>query len=507
MQDKQIKYGIILSYIYVAVNVLSGILFTPFLIHSLGRSQYGLYEITVTLASNISILNFGLGGSVVKYVSTYRQEGNKEKQEIVIGTIIKLLSIFALVATVICTLIYYNFDSIYANSLTFAEIHQGKSLFILASLNLIVSLPGGTFSNVLCAYEKFALTRGMEISKVVFRIGLVVAFSFFYIDATMVLVIDTALNIVIIILSYICMRRMLKLRINWKNNDKQMLKDIFVFSGYTLFFVIAKEVQFQTDKTIIGLKLSTTMVTIYAAGSKISATFNQLGYILSGMYLPRAIMIESDNPTEEKYRSYIVSMGRIIFPIIMIVFVGYIFLGLPFMHLWMGSEYDLSYYSSIIMMSSLLVPILLDTGLAVMKAKDKQGIIAIAWFASSIANVILTWVAVSRWGVIGASLMTFITSYMINVVVLLVMLKKETGLKLIKTFVGINRGFGIPLILSGIYFILVYVWFKIKIRSWLLFIIVGGGYVTICGGSILICYVTNEQREKLKMIIKRKLRR
>lgn len=507
MRDKQIKYGIVFSYVYVIVNVLSGLVFTPFLIHLLGKSQYGLYEIIVSLASNISVLNFGLGGSVVKYVSTYQNEGSKEKQEIVIGTIIKLLSLFALIAMIICIIIYVNFDSIYASSLTLSERQQGKHLFILASINLIVALPGGTFSNVLSAYEKFAITRGMEIAKILLRIGLIVSFSFLYIDASTVLVIDTLLNIGIIVLSYIYMHRNLALRINWINNDKQMLKDIFVFSGYTLFFVIAREVQFQTDKTIIGLRLSTTMVTIYAAGSKISATFNQLGYVLSGMYLPRAIAIENDHPTEIKYRNYIISMGRIIFPIIMIVFIGYIFLGLPFMRLWMGDEYDLSFYSSLIMMSSLLVPILLDTGLAIMKAKDKQGVIAISWFISSIANVILTWIVVPYWGIIGASIMTFITSYAINVVVLLVVLRKETGLKVTKTLIGINKGFVIPAILSGVYFVLIYLIFKIDIHSWMSLVIVGCGYGVIYGIAILFCYVSKEQRKELGRIIKNKLNR
>ena len=496
MKDKQIKYGIVLSYVYVTVNVLSGIVFTPFLIHSLGSSQYGLYEIIVSLASNISILNFGLGGSIVKYVSTYHQEGNKEKQEIVIGTIIKLLSLFAVIAAIICTIIYLNFDSLYANSLTLAERTQGKTLFVLASLNLIISLPGGTFSNVLSAYEKFALTRGMEISKVVLRIGLVIAFSFFYINATTVLVIDTVLNIGLIVFSLICMTKMLGLGIKWDNNDKQMLRDVFVFSGYTMFFVIAKEVQFQTDKTIIGLRLSTLMVTIYAAGSKISATFNQLGYVLSGMYLPRAIAIEKENPTEEKYRAYIVELGRIILPIIMIVFIGYIFLGLPFMNLWMGEDYDLAFYSSVIMMMALLVPVLFDSGVAITKAKDKQEIIAFSWFVSSLPNIILTWNVVPYWGIIGASVMTFITSYLINVSILFYVLKKETGLKIFQTFRELFKGFLLPLVTSVLYFVLVYKVFGISVDSWLRFIIVGFGYALTYLVLIFAFYLSQEQRKK-----------
>lgn len=504
MNKDEVKYGIILSYLLVAVNVISGLAFTPYLVHRLGNSQYGLYEIIVALASNLSILSFGMSDCVVKFVSTYRNNGDREKESEVIGCILKLLCVSALLAFFVCIIVYRKFDVVYAESLTPNEMADGKLLFIVSAINLVMSLPGSVFSCVLTAYEKFATTRMLNISRVVLRIVLIVLCLNISNSAMTVLVIDTLLNIALIVFNYFVMKVSLGCSVSLKTTDKGMYKTIFSFSAYTVFFLIAREVQWQTDKTIIGLRLNTEMVTIYAAGSKISAMFNQLGYTLSGLYLPRAISIEKNNPTEKKYRLFIVGMGRIVFPIIMIVYIGYFFLGLPFIELWMGEGYESAFYSSFIMMTSLLVPILLDSGIAITKAKDKQGVIAISWFLSSTINIVLTWIVVLRLGIIGASLMTLVTSYLINVFVLLCVLKRETGLKVLKTFIEIFRGYLLPLVMSVSYFILIYKIIKMEVDAWPEFFVVGFGYVLIYLFCIFTFYLSSEQRNYILSRIERR---
>ena len=106
---------------------------------------------------------------------------------------------------------------------------------------------------------------------------------------------------------------------------------------------------------------------------------------------------------------------------------------------------------------------------------------------------------------IGASLMTFVTSYVINVVVLLITLKKNTGLNLISTFYGICRGYGLSLILSIIYFSIIYYVLKFQINTWLMLIGVGIGYIIICLGTVFHGYVSEEQRKRIKDLVRKKL--
>ena len=505
MSNRQIKSGIALSYVYVFVNIVSGIFFTPYLIRSLGKSQYGLYEIIVSLTSNLSLLNLGMGDSVVKYVAKFRATGDKEKQGEVIGAIIKMLSIASLIGGVICFLLYMNFDNIYATSLTAKERAQGRIMFVIAALNLMVSLPGGTFGNVMGAYEKFGLTRTLGIGKTLFRMLLIIIFVLFAPKAMTILIIDTVLNILFIVAEFVLVRCWLRVPIVWKADDRQFYKEIFSFSAYVIFFMIAREVQFQTDKTIIGLRMSTVWVTIYAAGSKISATFNQLGQVLSGMYLPRAMSIRNDyigNELEEKYRKYIISMGRILLPITSAVLIGFIGLGKTFMTLWIGDGYELAYVSASIMMIALFLPIIEDSGLAILKAEGKQSVIAIAWLISSIANVVLTWLVVPTMGIIGASIMTLITSYFINMVVLNVMLKREIHLKLSKVFKGIFKG-SIPAFVGSVIVFFIFHMLDFKNTTWVSFIIEGAIFTIIFVILIYVFYLSKDQKRKIISRIKR----
>ena len=51
MATNQIKVGAIISYIALFVNVLIGLLYTPWLINTIGKSDYGLYTLAVSLSN------------------------------------------------------------------------------------------------------------------------------------------------------------------------------------------------------------------------------------------------------------------------------------------------------------------------------------------------------------------------------------------------------------------------------------------------------------------------
>lgn len=56
----QRKIGAILSYAIVAVNIITGIFYTPIVIRLLGQVEYGLYSLIYSFMSYFTILDFGL---------------------------------------------------------------------------------------------------------------------------------------------------------------------------------------------------------------------------------------------------------------------------------------------------------------------------------------------------------------------------------------------------------------------------------------------------------------
>lgn len=74
----QLKAGSILSYVGLALNMLAGLLYTPWMINSIGKEDYGLYTLALSVIS-IFVFDFGIGQAVTRFVAKYLAEDNQEK--------------------------------------------------------------------------------------------------------------------------------------------------------------------------------------------------------------------------------------------------------------------------------------------------------------------------------------------------------------------------------------------------------------------------------------------
>lgn len=77
----QIKIGTILSYFNIVLNMVVNIFFIPFLISSLGESEYGVYKIVNSFSGQLMIMTFGIGALVTRnivYFDTQKKKKDKE---------------------------------------------------------------------------------------------------------------------------------------------------------------------------------------------------------------------------------------------------------------------------------------------------------------------------------------------------------------------------------------------------------------------------------------------
>jgi O-antigen/teichoic acid export membrane protein len=82
----QLKLGALLSYVAIFVNLVSGLVFTPWMIAKLGQSDYAIYTLAYSLI-NLFIVDFGLGSAVSRYLSKYKAEGDSQKINNFLGII------------------------------------------------------------------------------------------------------------------------------------------------------------------------------------------------------------------------------------------------------------------------------------------------------------------------------------------------------------------------------------------------------------------------------------
>ena len=79
------KTGVLLSYALMIVQMMSTMLFTPFLISRLGQAEYGVYSLMLSLTTSFTLLDLGVGTSVVRYMSKYISSKNNLESRKLLG--------------------------------------------------------------------------------------------------------------------------------------------------------------------------------------------------------------------------------------------------------------------------------------------------------------------------------------------------------------------------------------------------------------------------------------
>ena len=79
MPKSQLKTGAFLSYVVLALNNLVGLLYTPFMLRMMGKSEYGLYSIAASIVAYLTVLDLGFGNAIVRYTAKYRVKKKEEQ--------------------------------------------------------------------------------------------------------------------------------------------------------------------------------------------------------------------------------------------------------------------------------------------------------------------------------------------------------------------------------------------------------------------------------------------
>ena len=76
----QRRWGAVLSYVNIVASLLVGLVYTPIMLRLLGQSEYGLYSLIGSVVGYLSILDLGLGNTIVRYTAQNRASGTTTRE-------------------------------------------------------------------------------------------------------------------------------------------------------------------------------------------------------------------------------------------------------------------------------------------------------------------------------------------------------------------------------------------------------------------------------------------
>ena len=196
MAVNQLKAGAALSYVSIGLNILIGLLYTPYMLRMMGQNEYGLYSLVASVVSYLTVLDLGFGNAIIRYTAKFRAEGKVKEQYQMFGMFLALYSIIGLIAMGGGSILYFNIDQLFDATMTSDDLCKVRVMMLLMIFNLAFTFPMSIWGAIISAYENFVFMRVFNIVRIVLNpLVMIILLSIGY-KAIAMVVVTTIFNVI-----------------------------------------------------------------------------------------------------------------------------------------------------------------------------------------------------------------------------------------------------------------------------------------------------------------------
>jgi O-antigen/teichoic acid export membrane protein len=402
--DNQLKAGAFLNYIIILLNILVGLLYTPFMLRMMGQSEYGLYALVASVISYLTILDLGLGNAVVRYTAKLRAENKKEEQFEMFGMFFIMYIIVGVITLLAGSVLYFNVDKIFGSTMTVIEMHKAKIMMLLLVFNMAFTFPMSIFGSIINAYERFVFPRLINIIRVLLNTVVMVCLLKMGYKAVAMVVVQTVFNVLTLILNYIYCRKELHIRLYFRKFKWGFMKEILVYSFWIFLNVIMDKVYWSTGQFVLGAISGTIAVSVFAVAIQLQMMYMQFSTAISTVFLPKVTGMVVSGDNDEEISNLFIRTGRIQFVIMALILSGFIVFGKQFIVLWAGNEYVDAYVMCVMFFASLMIPLIQNLGLTILQARNQMKFRSILYIVIASIALVMQILLAKSWGGIGCAI-------------------------------------------------------------------------------------------------------
>lgn len=404
--NRQIKIGGIISYLTIGFSIISGLIYTPWMISIIGQSNFGLYTLASSLLVMVSI-DLGLSEAVTRFISKYRAENDVESIRKFLGITYKLFIALAILFLITLTIVYFNVDRIFLK-LSPDEIEKVKVLLAIAGFYAVVSFPFQPLDGMLVSGEWFVFQKSTQLfSKVLNVVLMVVALLLGY--GLYSLVIVSALSgIIVIAFKLYFLKKNDNYPIQWKGFDRNLAKEMFSFSMWIMVIKLAQRFITNISPSILGITSGSREIAIFSASLTIEGYIYTFSTVFGYMFLPKlSQLIYGDKAESGVIQALMIKVGRIQFVMLSAIVSIFIMAGRDFFLSWLGTDFEKSYLVAVLLILPGLITIPQQIASTTLVAINKVKYDAYSRLIIMVISIVLSYLLSFRHGAIGSGIAIF----------------------------------------------------------------------------------------------------
>lgn len=400
----QLRAGVCLSYVNLLLGSMLPMLYTPLMLSMLGEAEHGLYSLACSVSGYLSLLSFGFGSTIVRYLSGYRAEHRTQAVRQVFGFFLVLYTALGVLALLCGWTLAESADAFFGQSVSMQELEKMQHLLRIMALHTALSFPTSVISEVLTAYERYVFRRSMDIVATVAGPAVNLAALCMGYASVGLAAASTLLQAVILAANAVYCVRTLGITPTYRRLPGALVREMIGFSAYVLIGSVADMLFWSTDKVILGMRAGTAAVSVYQIGSAFNAMLIQLSTAISGVLTPRITGMVVKNASSRELSALFIRVGRLQLLVVALAVTGFAVFGQSFLLLWAGESYVESYWIAVLTLFPLCIPLIQNTGISILTAKGRHGFRSLMYLGIAVINVISTWLVVPTLGGVGAAL-------------------------------------------------------------------------------------------------------
>lgn len=445
--NKEILYGAIISYVSFFTSAIIGIIYTPFMLSSLGTSEFGLYNIALSVCTYLMILDNGFNSSVIRYLAYYRGKGDTTNQQAVVSTSLVLYTGLGGICLVMGIVLYLLVPMLYGDSLTEEELSKLETIVLMIILYISVNFPMSVLQSMLTAHEKFAIIKTTKFAaSLLMPLIMTPLLLMGYKAITMSLV-----SITIGISSSLCylafVKKLKSVKISYKKYDKDILRQL-VRSSIPLFVVMICDCIHRSFGTFyIGMVTGTIGVTIFSLVIQMRNYVETFVKALSTLFLPKFSMQVSDKECINLFSTQFGIITRFEVHLALLILFGFTLFGFDFYTYW-AKDVDtmILYNSTLLLLSLLVIPMSMSVGEEIVKALNMQKYLMYCNVLKVILALIIMFAYTKNFGSYACAFALGISSFVFDTLFMSIVYRAKIRMNLHSLFITLIKNY-VPVIL------------------------------------------------------------
>ena len=435
--SKKRSTGVALSYLLILIKVCVTLLFTPFLVRSLGVEGYGLYALVGAMAAYLYILDFGMNDSIIRFFVEH--ENNTEERDRFLARMLGLYSLIGGLIILVSVGLSQLVVPLFGAQNTPEQLEMLRHMVLITGGGAAVLVALNPFGALLSATESFVFLRSMEIAVTILSTLVMVLVLMKGCGAVEVVIVSSAFTALQGVMRLIYAMAVLRARVRLAWPPRQTLGKVGGYAAPIFVSMIAKVLFWRLDSILIGATIGIAPIAIYAIGMTFNKYFMSFATALSRVMTPEIIRKVDQGADATTLTDLMIRISRIQAMFLLLILTALTVFGQRFLTLWLGPEFALAYW----IMLAVLIPYTLElTGNArniILQVKRLYWHRSAITLSMSLMNIPLTIILLKVWGVFGAAFSTGI-AVLSGYVLIALLLKIKVGMEIGRYWLETARG-------------------------------------------------------------------